>query len=63
MENTKFSASTMGTYGYWLETYYSEENYAAWNIAGTSNCSDVSGTSAREGVRPAIEILKERIEY
>jgi type IV pilus assembly protein PilA len=63
MENTKYSSSSMGTYGYWLETPYVSNSDYVWGVIG--NGRGVYCTSARYasdyGVRPAIEILKSDI--
>ena len=65
MENTKYSSSSLKTYGGWLETLGASHSNYAWFVTGNSrgifnrsvqNSSDI-------GVRPAIEVAKTDIEY
>ena len=65
MENTKYSSSSMGTYGYWLETPLASYSFGVWSVYGYSRIVYVSGASdaSSSGVRPAIEILKSDISY
>lgn len=65
LENTKYSNSSLSTYGPWLETTYSSNSYFAWAVNGSiryvaatygNNTNDLS-------VRPAIEVDKKYIEY
>ena len=65
MENTKYSSSTLGTYGYWLETPHASNSGSVWSVSGSLRSvgsNNASYTSSR-GVRPAIEILKSEISY
>ena len=65
MENTKYSNSTMGTHGYWLETPRASSSSHVWYVLGGSryvSTSSVNTTSVR-GIRPAIEILKSDISF
>ena len=64
MENTKYSNSSLGTYGYWLETSRETGTTHIWNVSGLS-IVDIGKVSNLEysGVRPAIEVLKTDIEY
>ncbi len=65
MENTKYSSSTLATYGGWLETPISSRSNSAWFVFGNSRIvgyNTVSTTSSL-GVRPAIEVLKSNISY
>ena len=65
MENIKYSSSSLGTYGYWLETPYASDSNYVWYVYGydrkgyDSNASNAS----RNGVRPAISLLKSNISY
>lgn len=65
MENTKYSSSSLGTYGYWLETPWASYSHFVWSVNG--NYRRVNYTSAYNaggfGVRPAIEVLKSDISY
>jgi len=65
MENTKYSNSSLGTYGYWLETPYAAHSYYVWNVYGGSRNVSTSNasTSGNDGSRPAIEVLKTDIDY
>ena len=65
MENTKFSSSTMGTYGYWLESPRASDSSLVWFVYGyyRSVYSDLAIYSSFYGVRPAIEILESDISY
>lgn len=61
MENTKFVSSTMGTYGYWLETPISSSNSYVYFVFGNSN--HAASETAVFGIRPVIELSKEQIFY
>ena len=65
MENTKYSNSSIGNYGYWLENSCAGRSDIAWFVNGGSRYVFVSTVSDAEGsgVRPAIEVLKSNIEY
>lgn len=63
-ENTKF-ANTTGTEGYFLESYYPEEN-TIWVYDSSKNAiySGVSkSTNNKYGVRPVIEVPKTRVQF
>ena len=66
MENTKYSNSSIGTYGYWLETPYVSSSNNVWS-AHAYNRSVRSANYAYDssgfGVRPVIEVLKTDIDY
>lgn len=65
MENTKYSSSSMGTHGYWLETPYALTSDFVWNVYGDDRYVDIdiADFPGSRGVRPAIEILKSDISY
>ena len=65
LENTKYSNSDVGGYGYWLENPHSGNSASAWTVRG--NGRDTIGTAVSNavyyGVRPVIEVPKSNIEY
>ena len=65
MENTKYSSSSLGTSGEWLESPYSSYSNLACNVS--VNDRRIGGSTvyfnSYYGVRPAIEIVKTDIEY
>jgi len=65
MENTKYSNSSLGTYGYWIETPYAANSDNSWSVY--SNLRSVfdndASNSLSYGVRPAIEVPKSEIQY
>ena len=65
MENTKYSNSSKGTYGYWLENPRSGNSDGAWHVGGHRRRVGSSTVSNAEvfGIRPAIEVLKSNISY
>ena len=65
MENTRYSNSSIGNYGYWLENPHSEYSNYAWYVHGINRRVNYTTVSKAEviGVRPAIEVLKSNIEY
>ena len=65
LENTIYSNSNMGNWGYWLETPESAYDVYAWNVDGSSPYvySNVVWTYGGIGVRPAIEVSKTKIDY
>ena len=65
MENTKYSSSSLKTYGGWLESprsSYSEYNWRIYSGNRNTNGSQVYDSNSI-GVRPAIEIAKTNIDY
>ena len=66
MENTKYSNSSNGTYGEWLETPYNANSNLLCSVRGNyryiDNYSNADNV-AHDGVRPAIEIAKSNISY
>ena len=65
MENTKYSSSSLTTYGGWLESPYASNSRDAWLVHVSRrfvNNYIVSATGFL-GVRPAIEVLKSNISY
>ena len=64
MENTKYSNSSLKTYGPWLETPSSSYSSNAWSVYGLSRYVNLDTVdSSISGVRPAIEVLKSDISY
>ena len=65
MENTKYSSSSLKTYGEWLESPNASGSSDAWsvNVFGRDVRSDYVDTARSYGVRPAIEVLKSNISY
>ena len=65
LENTKYSSSSMKTYGGWLETpYFSTSIYARY--LDSHNCTvniSVVDNNINLGIRPAIEVSKTNIDY
>mgnify|MGYP004633751115 CR=1 FL=1 len=68
MENTKYSSSSLKTYGGWLESPTASYSYA-WSVdaydryVSYSRVDGTVSTSGFIGVRPAIEVLKSNISY
>ena len=65
MENTKYSSSSLKTYGGWLESPNASNSNNAWSVyAYNRNVSiDIAGDANDDGVRPAIEVSKTNIDY
>jgi len=65
MENTKYSNSSLGTYGYWLETPYAATSGSSWFVNGIDRRVNYynASYSGSYGLRPAIEVLKTDIEF
>lgn len=65
MENTSYSYTLDSPYGYWLETPSVESVYQAWVVTGEVRRLYDWGVydNNKYGVRPVIEVPKERIEY
>mgnify|MGYP004656972079 CR=1 FL=1 len=66
MENTNYSTTLLSVYGFWLESPNESNSFYGWGIVGdnrTVTNSTVSDKSNYFGVRPAIEVAKENIEY
>ena len=65
MENTKYSSSSLKTYGEWLESPYVSISYHAWRVG--ADIREVFSTDVvyanGYGVRPAIEVAKSRIDF
>ena len=65
MENTKYSSSSLKTYGGWLESPYASSSSRAWYVRAYYR--DVNSRNADHatdyGVRPAIEVAKTNIDY
>ena len=66
MENTKYTNSSMGTYGYWIENPQADTNKNAFLVYAyySNTCEGISGVLGNiyYGVRPVIEISKINIE-
>ena len=65
MENTKYSSSSLKTYGGWLESPHASGSTSAWRVYVYYRCvySDDVASANNFGVRPAIEVLKSNISY
>ena len=65
MENTKYSNSTLATYGPWLETPNASYSFNAWVVYGYGRLVtyDAVNFASSLGVRPAIEVAKSRIDF
>ena len=65
LENTIYSNSNMGNWGYWLETPESAYDVYVWNVDGGSRYvySNTVWTSGGFGIRPVIEVSKTKIDY
>ena len=65
MENTKYSNSSLGTYGYWFETPAAGTSSSVWLAYGNLRSVYRNSTSYSDsyGLRPAIEVLKSEIQY
>ena len=65
MENTKYSASSLKTYGGWLESPNASNSNSAWGVYANARNVGYSyvDTVNYHGVRPAIEVAKTDIEY
>ena len=65
MENTKYSSWSLETYGEWLESPDASYSDYAWIMGAHSRLVFSSSVVIADsyGVRPAIEVAKENIEY
>ena len=65
MENTKYSNSSNGTYGGWLESPRIAYSDSVWFVNSNNYAvnSNTAYTSSHYGVRPAIEVAKTNIDY
>ncbi len=65
MENTKYSNSSNGTYGEWLETPLVANSNNVWDVGGYGRYVNnvYASYSSNFGVRPAIEVAKTNIDY
>ena len=65
MENTKYSNSSNGTYGEWLETPHVANSNNVWDVGGYGRYvnNGYANYSSNFGVRPAIEVAKTDISY
>ena len=65
MENTKYSNSSLETYGYWLETSHANTSSGSWDVDGNNRSvnNDNASSSGSYGLRPVIEVLKSEIQY
>ncbi|MBO6243652.1 MAG: hypothetical protein J6O41_03690, partial [Clostridia bacterium] len=64
MENTKYDNSNNLNYGYWLETPYASNSQYVWLVYGSNRKLgyDAANKSDSYGTRPAIEVLKSKIQ-
>ena len=66
MENTKYSSSSLKTYGGWLESPHASSSNIAWGVDANHryvNFRNYVALVSSCGVRPAIEVLKSNISY
>ena len=65
MENTKYSSSSLKTYGGWLESPCASSSSYTWFVyANHRNINNyIVDNVSDNGVRPAIEVLKSNISY
>ena len=64
MENTKYSSSSLKTYGEWLESPDASNAYYAWFVSAITRSVNTHAVSnPAYGVRPAIEVSKTNIDY
>ena len=65
MENTKYSSSSLPTYGEWLESSIASFSNYAWRVDACYRIVSFYsvGNALGYGVRPAIEVSKANIEY
>ena len=65
MENTKYAKSSIGSYGYWLESPHASHSSDVWNVVGGSRDvgSYYANDSSSRGARPVIEVPKNKISY
>ena len=68
VENTAYAKSSLGSYGYWLETPRESTSTNAWSAGGIFRRASAGYTINKrflspEGVRPVIEVLKSKILY
>ena len=66
MENTKYSSSSLKTYGGWLESPHASSSNVAWGVDANHryvNFRNYVALVSSCGVRPAIEVLKSNISY
>ena len=62
-ENTKYSSSSMPTYGPWLETSEESNSCYVWCVDSRVRHLCLDFTASSYGVRPVIEVLKTDIDY
>ena len=65
MENTKYSASSFTTYGYWLENPKDTSANETWHVGATGRIinTNTANKATTIGVRPVIEVKKEKLGY
>ena len=65
MENTKYSSSSLKTLGGWLESPLATSSFSAWYVRADGRYIHpaIVDDVVSSGVRPAIEVAKENIEY
>ena len=64
MENTKYSSSSLKTYGVWLESPGASYSHPAWGVFANYRYVILNNVNYDfGGVRPAIEVLKSNISY
>ena len=65
MENTKYSSSSLGTNGYWIETPSFNDSSDVWYVYGNNRYVKYieANYSSNRSARPAISLLKSNISY
>ena len=65
MENTKYSTSSLKTYGGWIESPAASNSYNVWHVyVGTRDVGPSNASNTDDyGVRPVIEVAKTDIDY
>ena len=63
MENTQYSSGSLGTTGFWLETWSTTNPYVITTFSRRNTTTNSFSSDIREGIRPAIEVNKNYIEY
>ena len=63
IENTEYSSKNIKILGYWLESPLASYSDLAWDISAYFSDFAFSTVTVTNGVRPAIEVAKKKIDY
>lgn len=63
LENTRYSNEKINIYGWWTETTVYNSTTKAWKIDGQNRSITDTDVSVADGIRPAIEVLKDNISF